>query len=58
MRPASIELCEPPIKIGLQLCDRAVELFAEGDAIEIVQMVLWNRPKIPLVRGLLVFVRE
>ena len=37
MGPVSIELFEPPIEIGLQLCDRAVKLFAEGDAVELVQ---------------------
>src|SRR5208337_1786614 len=37
MRPVSIELFDPPIEIGLQLCDGAIKLFAEGDAIELVQ---------------------
>ena len=37
MGPASIELFEPLIEIGLQLCDGAIKLFPEGDAIELVQ---------------------
>ena len=40
MRPVSIELFEPPIEIGLQLCDRGIELFPEGDTIELVQYCL------------------
>ena len=37
MRPVSIELFEPPIEIGLQLCDRSIKLFPKGDAVELVQ---------------------
>ena len=37
MRPVSIELFDPPIEIGLQLFDRSIKLFPEGDAIELVQ---------------------
>jgi hypothetical protein len=32
-----IELGEPDVEIGLQVLDRAVELLAEGDAIELVE---------------------
>jgi hypothetical protein len=37
VRPAEIELIEPLIEIGLQLIDRAVELFSERNAVELVQ---------------------
>ena len=37
MRPVSIELFEPPVEIGLQLCDRSIKLFPKGDAVELVQ---------------------
>ena len=37
MGPVSIELFEPLIEIGLQLRDRAIKLFPEGDTVELVQ---------------------
>ena len=35
-----IVLCNPGIKISLQLRNRAIELLAEGDAVELVQQRL------------------
>jgi len=59
MGPISIELFEPPIEIGLQLFNRAIKLLSKGDAVELsFSIVLWNRSTMPLVCGLLVFVRE
>jgi hypothetical protein len=37
VRPASIELFKPLVEIGLQLFDRAIELFSERNAVELVQ---------------------
>ena len=58
MRPVSIELFEPLIEIGLQLCNRAIKLFSESDAIELVQYCLVE-PLHDAIKsaGFLVFVR-
>ena len=58
MRPVSIELLEALIEIGVQLCDGAIKLFAEGDAIELVQHCLVE-PLHDAIKsaGFLVFVR-
>jgi hypothetical protein len=37
VRPAFVELSHPGVEIGLQIVDRRVDLFAEGDAIELVE---------------------
>jgi transposase len=37
MGPVLVVLGDPSIKIGVQLVDRAIDLFAEGDPIELVQ---------------------
>src|SRR6266568_1173382 len=37
MWPRLIVFAKPQIKIGLQLVDRTIHLFAEGDAVELVE---------------------
>src|SRR6266487_5344899 len=37
MWPRLIVFANPQIKIGLQLVDRTIHLFAEGDAVELVE---------------------
>src|SRR5438105_14048385 len=37
MRPSLIVFGDPGIEVGLQLVDRAIDLLAEGDAVELVQ---------------------
>ena len=37
VRPDFIKLSHPGVEIGLQLVDRRIDLFAEGDAIELVE---------------------
>jgi hypothetical protein len=47
---------EPPlcIKVGLQLVDRAVDLFPEHHAVELIQDGAMEALTIPFVCGLLV----
>ena len=58
MWPLLIVLVDPQVKIGLQLVDRTIHLFAEGDTVELVEHGLVKRSQMPLVCGLLVLVRE
>ena len=37
MRPDLIELVHPEIEVDLKVVDRGVDLFAEGDPIELVE---------------------
>ena len=37
MRPLLVVAFDPKIKIVLQLLDRCIELFSEGDAVELVE---------------------
>ena len=59
MRPFLIVTLDPAIKIDLEIGDRAVDLLAKGDAIELIE----HRLVEPLddairLRGSLVLVRE
>jgi uncharacterized Zn ribbon protein len=37
MRPSFVVLGDPGIEVGLQLRDAAVDLLAEGDAVELIR---------------------
>ena len=37
MRPFDVVATDPVVEIDLQLCDRAIDLFPERDAVELVE---------------------
>jgi hypothetical protein len=50
MGPLLVVLDQPAIQIGLQLVDRAVDLLAERDAVELVKQRAMKALADPIIR--------
>jgi len=58
MSPFDIVAADPVVEVGLQFCDRTVDLFSEGDAVELVERRLVESLGNSVRLRVLVLVRE